>query len=135
MSGGGKSGKVDLIYAVVITKPGHDTVRIGPIHFHHQAESWIWTLNRSRTSTAMPAGTTWEITPYDPSVPHDDPAEIPTTTDALAAAIMQTHDYGEKAFPDLFLRLEALVGTGEAQKRWKNACAYADHLETDEEEE
>ncbi|WP_055477617.1 hypothetical protein [Sphaerimonospora mesophila] len=23
--------------AVIITKPGYDTVRIGPIHFHHQA--------------------------------------------------------------------------------------------------
>lgn len=114
--------------AVIITKPGYDTVRIGPIHFHHQAESWVRTLDSCRHSVTMPEGSTWEIAPYDPNLPHDDPADIPTTTDALAAAITETETVGEAEFPDLFVRLEAVVGTNRAMDLWKQGCVYADHM-------
>lgn len=112
--------------AVIITKPGYDTVRIGPIHFHHQAESWIRALNMCRHSTVMPEGTTWEIAPYDPAVPHDDPAQIPTTPAELGVAIAQIDRIGEAEFPDLFVRLQAVIGTDEAMRLWDQGCSYAE---------
>lgn len=57
----------------------------------------------------------------------DTPAEIPTTPEELAIAIGEIESIGEADFPDLFIRLEAVVGACRAADLWRQACAYADN--------
>ncbi|MFC4014648.1 hypothetical protein ACFOY2_46010 [Nonomuraea purpurea] len=122
--------------AVVIAKPGYDTVRIGPIPFRYQAEQWISTLDMAKVSTVMPEGTTWEIAPHDSSLPHDDPADLPTTVSALTETLLQDTDLSDAAhFPDLYLRLCAVLGENTALHRWSEACVNADAVSLAEEEQ
>lgn len=122
----------DPMHDIVITRPGRDTLRYGPIPFKHQAEQWITYLNWSRQSTAMPKGTTWEMTLHNPDQPHIDPDTIPTTPDGIAVALLEDCTY---AFPNLYLLLQCILGDSEAGHRWKQACAYAACLENADEEE
>jgi hypothetical protein len=119
----------DPMSSVVISKPGYDTVRFDPFPFRHQAEGWISKLDFNRYQGGFPEGTTWEMVPYDPDVPHSDPADIPTTMDTLAVALAEPISFGVEAFPDLYLQLQCHLGDDQAAKLWTEACNYVEHLQ------
>lgn len=115
-------------YAVVITKPGRETVRFGPIPYHSQAQGWISTLDMN-TGAARLEGTIWGIADYDPALPHT-PARVPTGPYELTEAI-DAEPAGDGLgtnFPDLFLRLQAQEGYDRASELWTKACEHMDYL-------
>ncbi|MGV9383629.1 hypothetical protein ACWDRB_47985 [Nonomuraea sp. NPDC003707] len=111
--------------AVVITKPGYDTVRIGPIP-HTYAPTWIATLDKAAEHISLPEGSKWEIVTYDPAVPHESPTAA-TTVPSLVPIVRErlNESDGEAKdvarFPDEYVRMGALIGEEEAYQRWRDA--------------
>ncbi|MGW1288392.1 hypothetical protein ACWD4N_33105 [Streptomyces sp. NPDC002586] len=110
-------------FSVTVTKPGHGTTRVGPFTDSWSARAFAHALDHGVRGTGAPAGTTLDITPYDPDLPHQcipaaDPAE-------LARQMDQEPDRpGPAGFPDLFTRLVAHRGWEEAARAWLAARAH-----------
>ncbi len=115
-------------FSVIVTKPGHDTVRIGPIPWRHEADSISANLNQQLHSTAAPEGTHSASAPYDPEQPH-----LPLLAlNAYALAEQMTAEPDgdpEARFPDLYSRFAAQIGYDErGPAMWSTACMYADAM-------
>ncbi|WP_043636978.1 hypothetical protein [Nonomuraea candida] len=116
---------------IVITKPGYDTVRIGPVP-QSTAPAWIVTLDKVAEHYNLPQGSAWEIAAYDPALPHEDPAETPTTVPALVPILREIvkrspDELPDPAlFPDVDVRLHALVGEEESYELWRDALMEVD---------
>lgn len=110
-------------FSVIVTKPGHDTVRIGPFTDPWSARSFAYTLDHGVRGTGAPAGTTLDIADYDPDLPHQC---LPATEPAeLARQMDQEPDQrGPAGFPDLFTRLVAHRGWEGAARAWLDARAH-----------
>jgi hypothetical protein len=57
-------------FTVTVTKPGHDTVRVGPFTDQWAARGFAHILDRGVRGIGAPAGTTLDVTSYDPDQPH-----------------------------------------------------------------
>lgn len=118
----------DVNYSVIVTRPGYDTIRIGPFGFRHLAEHATWDLHGQLHNTSHPDGTAIEVGPYDEALPH-----TPLTPrDAMGLALLMDDepDGNENGsnFPDLYARLHAQVGYDEAARLWGNACSLYDAM-------
>lgn len=110
-------------FSVTVTKPGHDTVRVGPFTDPWSARSFAHTLDHGVRGTGAPAGTTLDVTAYDPDlshlcVPATDPAELARQIDA------EPDQPGPAGFPDLFTRLVAHRGWEDAARAWLEARTH-----------
>ncbi|MFC4113997.1 hypothetical protein [Nonomuraea zeae] len=118
--------------AVVITKPGYDTVRLGPIPADY-APTWIATLDKAAGHITLPEGSKWGIAAYDPKMPHEPPTAA-TTLPALIPIVRQRLNENERVgelmeaqrFPDEYVRMWALIGEKEAYRRWRDAVMEVD---------
>ncbi|MGW2220978.1 hypothetical protein ACWCSD_38840 [Nonomuraea sp. NPDC001684] len=118
--------------AVLITKPGYDTVRIGPIPADY-APTWIATLDQAAQHITLPTGSQWGIVAYDPKLPHEPPTAA-TTLPTLIPIVRQRLSEGERVselmeaqrFPDEYVRMWALIGEEEASQRWRDAVMEVD---------
>jgi hypothetical protein len=125
-------------HAVLITRPGLDDIRLGPLRYRHQAEQIATSLTGQLHHTAHIPGTTITPVPYDPTQPH---RGVPTTTDPydLAASMGDPDDpdpdqHGAN-FPDTYALLAAWHGPDRAAELWTAACEAFDHLHTDPDDE
>jgi hypothetical protein len=110
-------------YCVTITKPGHDTVRLG-FGYQFQAEMAATHLRTALRHTGHPEGTTTiDSGPTPPGVYPEPPLD--TTTHVLAEKIQNTPD-DDSHFPDLYARLTAQKGPEQAKRVWLAACALLD---------
>lgn len=124
---------MDERYAVIVTRPGHDTARIGPIPWKHQADSMTANLNLQLHSTAHPEGTHIAAGIYAPALPHL--PLLPIDAYALAELVHQEPDTSpEERFPDTYSRLLAQVGYDRSADLWHAACRLMDEPEESEEE-
>jgi hypothetical protein len=121
-------------FAVIVTKPGHDTVRIGPIPWEHQADSMCALLNQQLHSTGAPEGTHSASGPYLPELPH-----LPLLPgDAYALAVLMDAELDgdpEALYPDLYSRFAAQVGDERGPALWRAACQAWDAMNAEPEEE
>ncbi|WP_329020328.1 hypothetical protein [Streptomyces sp. NBC_01601] len=110
-------------FSVVVTKPGHDTVHVGPFTDQWSARGFAHTLEHSIRGLGAPAGTTTDITLYNPQLPH---WCVPAAGQAeLAQQMDQEPDQpGPAGFPDLFTRLVAQRGWEDAARAWLAARAH-----------
>ena len=115
----------DEPHALVITKPGYDTIRLGPLP-GITAGAWQATL-RTRLYQA-PEGTAIEVVSFDPeSGTFIDPDSIPRTVEDLTGPLRA--DPGHPAnggFPDLYDRLVLVHGETRAGEMWDQACRQVD---------
>jgi ADP-ribose pyrophosphatase YjhB (NUDIX family) len=125
-------------HAVLVTRPGLDDIRLGPLPHRHQAEQIATSLTNQLHHTAHIPGTTITCTAYDPTQPH---RGLPTTTDPydLADAMDDTGDpdpgqHGGN-FPDTYALLTAWHGPDRAAELWTTACNVYDHLHADPDDE
>ncbi|MER6125356.1 hypothetical protein ABT173_22525 [Streptomyces sp. NPDC001795] len=110
-------------FSVIVTKPGHDTVRVGPFTERVRAQGFAYTLDYGVRGTGAPAGTTFDVAAYDPHLPHlsvpaDDTAGLARQMDA------EPGPSGPAGFPDLFTRLVADRGWEDAARAWLKARAH-----------
>lgn len=116
-------------HAVVVTKPGHGTVRLGPLPQTTVVE-WRRQLESALTGTAHPAGTTITAEPYDPGTAggYINPASIPSSVDELMEPLRaDTGDDDPGArFPDLYTQLVLRHGHTRAGRMWMQACCQLD---------
>jgi hypothetical protein len=121
------------LHDVVITKPGCETVRIGPV-LGHQADRMALSFTSQLTSTAHPEGTTITAEAHRGDLEHDDPATWPADAYATAAELDAEPggDGTGREFPDLFAKLHARHGYDRAARLWRDACAVYDDQEADE---
>jgi hypothetical protein len=121
------------LHDVVITKPGCETVRIGPVP-GHQADRMAGSFTSQLTHTAHPAGTTITTEAHRADLGHDNPATW--SADAYAtAAELDAEPGGDgtgQEFPDLFAHLHAMHGYDRAARLWRDACAVYGDQETGE---
>lgn len=112
-------------HAVLITRPGHDGLRLGPLRYRRQAEDIAASLTGQLPHTAHIPGTTIKAVTYDPTQPH---RALPTNTDPydLATAMNDAseHDPARPGvnFPDLYSLLLAQHGHERAGVLWTAAC-------------
>lgn len=112
--------------AVVITKPGFDTVRVGPFHYEHQARSFAHSLEFRAFQTVRPEGTTVEVAAYEEQLPH---TPVPSRDSYENADLMNEETgHGEAAYPDQFTRIVAHFGYDDAVQIWRAACNAYDFL-------
>lgn len=106
--------------SVIVTKPGHDTVRVGPFTEPWRAHGFAHTLDRGVRGAGAPAGTSLDVAAYDPALPH---LPVPATDPAALARQMDTEpdQRGPDGFPDLFTRLVADRGWEDAARAWLEA--------------
>ncbi|MFF7198303.1 hypothetical protein ACFZAM_31925 [Streptomyces sp. NPDC008079] len=119
-------------WAVVVTRPGHPPVRIGPVLYEHTAKSMAAHM-RTAHGTARPAATLIDAAPYHPDGEHL--PLLPADAYALADMIrdMPGDDGEGSSFPDLWTRLSAQYPYDEALRIWERACAVAELSGRDEE--
>jgi hypothetical protein len=119
----------DATHAVVITKPGHDTVRFGPL-LQSIADSWRVSLERALPGTAHPEGTTITAEPYDPAAAagYIDPESIPASADELIEPLRADPggDGTGANFPDLYTQLIMRHGNTHGDLVWTQACRRVD---------
>lgn len=125
-------------HAVLVTRPGLDDIRLGPLPHRHQAEQITTSLTGQLHHTAHIPGTTITSVPYDPTQPH---CGLPDTTDPYVLALSMD-DAGEPDhtqpggnFPDTYALLAAWHGPDRAAELWTTACNVYDHLHTDPDDE
>jgi hypothetical protein len=121
------------LWAVLITKPGYDEVRIGPIQYRHSADQMVWGLGAS--GAARPPYTKIEAVPYD-----DDHKHLPLLpNDVAALAEMMGSEKGGDGtgsnFPDLYARVVAEHGHDRGATVWHNVTSYLAAEEAQAEEE
>jgi|GEM_PF-1125300 len=125
-------------HAVLVTRPGLDDIRLGPLRYRHQAERIATSLTGQLHHTAHIPGTTITPAPYDPTQPH---RGLPTTTTPYALALsMDDADTPDpiqpgNAFPDTYALLVAWHGPDRAADLWTTACNVYDHLHADPDDE
>jgi hypothetical protein len=116
-------------HAVVITKPGHGTVRFGPL-LQSMAESWRLRLESALRHTTHPEGTTITVEPFDPRAGggYIDPESIPARVDELMEpfrADMGSDGTGAN-FPDIYTRLIMRHGDTHGGRLWEQASRRFD---------
>ncbi|WP_217226137.1 hypothetical protein [Streptomyces anulatus] len=109
--------------SVVVTKPGHDTVRVGPFTEPWRARGFAHALDRGVRGAGAPAGTRLDVAAYDPDLPH---RPVPATDPPELARQMDTEpdQSGPAGFPDLFTRLVADRGWEHAARAWLEARTH-----------
>lgn len=121
-------------HAVLVTRPGLDDIRLGPLQYRRQAEQITTGLTGQLHHTAHIPGTTITSVPYDPTKPH---RSLPATTDPydLALSMDDTAEPDSTQpgtdFPDTYTLLAACHGPDHAAELWTTACGIHDHLHTD----
>ncbi|AIA00538.1 hypothetical protein [Streptomyces noursei] len=124
-----------LGYAVILTRPDLDPVRLGPFAESHAAHDFAQGLRRQMSYTAHVDGTVVDVGDYRPELDHRD-AYLPTDPYALATA-MDDDEHGDgtgRNFPDLYARLVAQRGY-DAADLWGRACAAYDYMHSSEDED
>ncbi|MET9427948.1 MULTISPECIES: hypothetical protein [unclassified Streptomyces] len=118
-----------LGYAVVLTRPGLDPVRLGPYETERQAERMAAGLRSQTHHTQHVEGTTFDVDNYRPELQHLD-ARVPVDPYTLAEAMDddQDGDGTGRNFPDLYARLLAQEGHACAADLWGKACQEYDDL-------
>ncbi|MDQ0847739.1 hypothetical protein QFZ68_007502 [Streptomyces sp. V1I6] len=118
-----------LGYAVVLTRPGLDPIRLGPYEKEHQAEQMADGLRGQTYNTQHVAGTVIDVGDYRPELDHLAP-RVDADPCALAEAMDddQGGDGTGRNFPDLYTRLVAQEGHDCAAKLWSTACQAYDYL-------
>ncbi|MFJ2217966.1 hypothetical protein ACIQVO_38145 [Streptomyces sp. NPDC101062] len=113
------------LFSVIVTKPGHDSVRVGPFTEQWRARGFAHTLDRGVRGTGAPVGTTLDVAAHDPRLPH---LPLPAADPAELARQMTTEpdQSGPAGFPDLFTRLVADRGWENAARAWLEARTPAD---------
>jgi hypothetical protein len=115
-------------HAVVITKPGHSTVRFGPL-LQTMADEWRMRLESALVGTAHPEGTTTTVEPFRPGTDgaYIDPGSIPASVDELMEPLRADTGNDDPAarFPDLYTRLVMRHGQTGADSLWTHACDLA----------
>jgi hypothetical protein len=121
-------------HAVLITRPGLDDIRLGPLRYRHQAEQIATSLTGQLHHTAHIPGTTITPAAYDPTQPH---RGLPAITTPYVLALSMD-DGGEpeaarpgSTFPDTYALLTAWHGPDRAADLWTTACKVYDHLHAD----
>lgn len=111
--------------ALVITKPGYDTIRIGGLT-PRTASDWAAAL-RSRLHQA-PAGTAIDLVPYNPAAgPYINPDSIPRTVEDLIGPLRADPGHPDNGgFPDLLDQLVLVHGPARANAMWTQACHQID---------
>lgn len=131
-------------YAVIVTLPEHDgdvpieterVRRVGPYWRASAAEQAACSF-RMMLHGSAPQGTTVDVGPYDPAVPH---LEARVTTDYMQLAEM-IRDEPEGpgcgwSFPDLYARLQSHAGHDAASRAWRAACSLLDQWAEEEQAE
>ncbi|MEC3992072.1 hypothetical protein VSR01_00310 [Actinacidiphila sp. DG2A-62] len=126
-------------HAVLVTRPGLDDIRLGPLRYRHQAEQIATSLTGQLHHIEHIPGTT--ITPalYDPIHPH---RGLPTTTDPYVLALSVEDEAGGpdparhgSNFPGTCALLTAWHGPDCAADLWTTACNVYDHLHADPDDE
>ncbi len=116
-------------HAVVITKPGHGTVRFGPL-LPSMADSWRLRLESALRHTAHPEGTTITVEPFDPRADggYIDPESIPASVDELMEPFRadKGNDGTGANFPDVYTRLVMRHGDTHGNRLWEQACRRFD---------
>lgn len=118
-----------LGYAVILTRPGLDPVRLGPYEKEHQAEQMAGALRYQMRHTQHVEGTVIDVGDYRPELEHLDP-RVPSAPYALAE-VMDDDEGGDGTgnnFPDLYTRLAAQEGHERASEAWSKACNVYDSL-------
>ncbi|MDX3697831.1 hypothetical protein [Streptomyces europaeiscabiei] len=110
-------------FSVIVTKPGHTTVRVGPFTELGRAQGFAYILDRGVRGIGAPAGTSSDVAAYDPDLPHlsvpaDDAAGLARQMDA------EPGRSGPAGFPDLFTRLVADRSWEDAARAWLAALAH-----------
>ncbi|MGW2150514.1 hypothetical protein ACWCOT_39830 [Nonomuraea bangladeshensis] len=114
----------------MITKPGYDTVRLGPLP-PDCAVTLIATLDKAAEHITLPEGSTWEIVAYAPRTPHEPPTATttrPTLIPIVRKRLGQSEEEGmdPARFPNEYVRMWALIGEEEAYRRWRDAVMDVD---------
>jgi hypothetical protein len=112
-----------LGYAVVLTRPGLDPVRLGPYVKERHAQQMAGALRYQMRHTQHVEGTVIDVGDYRPELQHLDPS-VPSAPYALAE-VMDDDEDGDGTgnnFPDLYTRLAAQEGHERASKAWSKAC-------------
>lgn len=116
-------------YAVVISRPGHDTIRFGPL-LQTMADEWQLCLESALVSTAHPAGTSITVEPFVPGTDSSciSPESIPASADELAERLRAGIGDDDPAarFPDLYTQLAMRHGDARAGQLWNLACHLLD---------
>ncbi|MFI8932369.1 hypothetical protein ACIG3E_32480 [Streptomyces sp. NPDC053474] len=110
-------------FSVTVTKPGFDTLHVGPFTDEWSARGFAHALAHGIRGTGAPQGTTADITAHDPSLPH---LCLPAAEPAALARQMHSEldQPGPAGFPDLFTRLVAHRGWENAARAWLHARAH-----------
>lgn len=118
-----------LGYAVILTRPNLDAIRLGPYEYEHQAEGMAAGLRRQTYNTQHVEGTTIAVGAYRPELGHLAPR---VDGDPYALADAMDDDPGGdgtgRNFPDLYARLAAQEGNDRAAELWGKACHVYDYL-------
>ncbi|WP_324290275.1 hypothetical protein [Streptomyces antarcticus] len=127
-------------HAVIVHRPGLDSVRLGPYEHEYRAEEIAAGLRRQMHSTAHVAGTVVETGAFRPDLDHLAPR---VSTDPYALAEAMDNDPGGDGtgrnfpdrfpdrFPDLYARLCAQEPPAYAGDLWGRACSAYDYLHAD----
>ncbi|WP_331752631.1 hypothetical protein OG440_40610 (plasmid) [Streptomyces sp. NBC_00637] len=110
-------------FSVIVTKPGHDTVRVGPFTELGRAQGFAYVLDHGVRGIGAPAGTRFDVAAYDPHLPH---LCVPADDAAGLARQMSAEPGrgGPAGFPDLFTRLVADRCWEDAARAWLDALAH-----------
>ncbi|MFD0261959.1 hypothetical protein ACFVH7_27255 [Kitasatospora indigofera] len=105
--------------SLLLTSPGHPTVRIGPFSSKVAADQFRCGLGGQLHTTTHPAGLDVSIAPFDPLEPHLT-ASLPPDPRLLATLAL---DHPTEAFPQLYVRLRAEHGPDVAEEVWEEVQA------------
>lgn len=123
-------------HAVLVTRPGLDDLRLGPVQYRHQAEQITTGLAGQLHHTAHIPGITITPVPYYLTRPHHG---LPATMDPYVLALSMDDEpdparHGGN-LPDVYALLAAWHGPDRAAELWTSACEVYDHLHADPDDE
>jgi hypothetical protein len=119
---------MNATHSVVVTKPGHETIRFGPL-LQTMADEWRARLESALVGTAHPEGTAIAVEPYDPEADgaYIDPGSIPSGAGELLGQLRADTGSDDPAarFPDLYTRVIMRHGQTCGDDLWTQACNQA----------
>jgi hypothetical protein len=114
----------DEPHAVVITKPGSDAIRLGPLQ---GITAGAWAVILRDRQPPPPPGTTIEVVSFDPEAgTFIDPGSIPrSTADLLVRLLAGPGHPASSGFPNLYDQLVLVHGETLASQMWDQALRHA----------
>src|ERR1017187_1626030 len=118
----------DAMHALVIEKPGSETVRFGPLTLA-AAEEWCRRLVGMFHQTAHPEGTTAKVASFVRGAgrpgPYIHPHTVPGNVDDLMEPFRADQGYTDERFPDIHVQMVMRWGWDRASELWDQACRIA----------